>query len=372
MQRTYDVFVDNGLFILAYYLDKGIEEITEEDVFNNIDMMCEKIYEYTNCEKYANLKSMMFYNSALTQTNSNIKLDSYLKDFEKSIGNEMCSCCGNSRADILNNSLHRSYLPNYVANTFYNFSNNLKGINVCGLCAILTMFSILNSRVNRLAYLYNSDNDEFMYDYTYERQQENNIDIITKAKKTKKSDDNFTTIEFILSKNKVYGGYIQIYRFNNSGQTQDLEMVDIRSDNVKLLSNISRSGMLNEFKQHGLTHDLITDKISYTYLNKITKNDELICSKELFEILNREVNKLNENIINAIKNVCSKLENTTKVRKKLKLISTFKEYERYLVELADEYADSHNDNLYTVEEYILLDNRIKYNQIKNLMIVSLL
>ena len=126
MNRSYNVFVDNGLFVLAYYLDKDIEDITEEDIVNNIDMMCNKISKFTDCEKYSNLKSMMFSNSALTQSGSNKTINDYLNDFSSHTGNDVCCLCGEARADISNVNLNRSYLPNFVANTYFNYSNNLK------------------------------------------------------------------------------------------------------------------------------------------------------------------------------------------------------------------------------------------------------
>ena len=379
MKRTYDVFVDNGLFVLAYYLDKEIEDITEEDIFNNIDMMCEKIIEFTGsrsqyrqergCEKYSGVKEQFMLNSALVNNSTKISYADDLKKQTENNGEECCAKCGEYKANSKNN-FTRKDIPNSVANTFYNFSNNLKMINICNICFLLTVYSILNVRINGLAYLYNSDNDEFMYDYTYERQEENKRDILLNAKK-EKSIANLTLIEELLGSGKVYSGYIQIHKFE-SAKKQSMELIDIRANNVKLLSNITKSGLLNEFKQCGLMYDLITDKITNTYLKKIVKDDKLICSEELFNMLNKEVNKLNENIINAIKNICEKLEDTTKVRKKLKLISTFKDYERYLVELADEYSEKHGEALYTLDEYILLDNRLKYNQIKNLLLVSLM
>lgn len=374
MNRTYDVFVDNGLFVLAYYLNKDIEDITDEDIFNNIDMMCDKIMEFVNCEKYSNLKSMMFANSALTQTKSNSTVNDYLNSFYETKGREVCSCCGNKRANIVNKNLNRSYLPNRVANTFYNFSNNLSGVNVCGICTVLTMFSILNTRVYGLAYLYNSDNDDFLYDYTYERQEENKKDILLNAKKDKKSISNTDILENLLNRSKLYNGYIQIYKFNNSGQTQDLEVQDVNSNNVELLSSIVKSGLLNEFKEYGLMYYLIKGNLQNVYLNKITDEENLKCSIELFEMLNREVNNLGEEIKNIILSISNKLinEDRIKIIKKIKLIKSFKDFEQLLIEIADTYNDKYGEALYTLDEYTLLDNKLKYNQIKNLLIVSLM
>ena len=189
MNRSYNVFVDNGLYVLAYYLGKSIDEITYSDIENSIDTMTEEIQNFVSCDKYSNLKSMCFSNSILTQPNSKITLNEKLNGFINNKGTEYCSICGEYTAKVKINdadyNIGRSYIPNLVANTFYNFSNNLQGINVCSYCLVLTMYSILNCRVNKYAYLYNSTSDYFMEDYTYEMQQENITDIEAQSKKEK-------------------------------------------------------------------------------------------------------------------------------------------------------------------------------------------
>lgn len=67
MNRTYNTFVDNGLFVLTYYLNKSIEDITEKDIVDNINMMSEKLEDFFSCEKYSNLRSMTCQNSYMTQ-----------------------------------------------------------------------------------------------------------------------------------------------------------------------------------------------------------------------------------------------------------------------------------------------------------------
>lgn len=383
MNRTYDVFVDNGLFVLAYYLNKEIEDITEQDIFDNIDMMCEKIIEFTGCrtkyrresgcEKYASVKEQFMLNSALVNNSTKISYADDLKEQTANNGEECCAKCGEYKASSKNN-FTRKDIPNSVANTFYNFSNNLRMINICNTCFLLTAYSILNVRINGLSYLYNSDNDEFMYDYTYERQEENARDILSEAKKSEEKINSLNTIEQLMNKAKVYDGYIQIYKFSNFGQKQSMEIQDINSENVKLLSNIVKSGMLNEFKKFGLMYNLVIGNLRNVYLNKIIKDDEMICSKELFEMLNREVNILGSELKEVIIKITDKLKNedVVKIRKTLKLIKTFKDFEGFIVNLAEDYNDKYDSNLYTVDEYMLLDNKLKYRQIKNLMIVSLM
>lgn len=373
MNRSYNVFVDNGLFVLAYYLDKDIEDITEEDIVNNIDVMCDKINKFTDCEKYSNLKSMMFSNSALTQAGSNKTINDYLNDFSSHTGNDVCCLCGEARADISNVNLNRSYLPNFVANTYFNYSNNLKGVNVCGICTILTMYSILNCRVYGLAYLYNSDCDDFMYDYTYEIQEENKRDILLGAKKSK-STSNTEILEKLLNSSKIYDTKnIEIYKFNNSGQSQGIEIQNIKSNNIKILDKVIKSGLLNEFKEYKLMYELIANRLEYTYLNRIVNDDEVKCSEDLFDFLNREVNRMDNTTIEIIKNIANKLENDSeKIRKKLKLVKTFRDFEGILIELNEEYCEKYEEPLYTVDEYLVLDNRFKFNQIRNLLLVSLI
>lgn len=389
MQRTYDVFVDNGLFVLSYYLDKDIEDITETDVIEGRHIMNEKIVEFCQNSSVIKIKGSAYLNSIYDE---NINMKKILEKQHYSLtekGTDTCSICGCRTASIKNPNFHRGYLPLYVSNAFFNFSNNLRGINICPICFILSMYSILNisteestfyksnkngKRLYETGYYYLiSEDDECMYDNTYIIQENLKSNLLLNTRQKPKCG--IKLLEEIVNSNKIYGGNISIYIFRN-GKAQDQReyRYDVSSQNLRMLSNISKSGMLNEFKQCGLMYDLMLNSINHTYLNKITKDDELICSKELFDILNIEVNNLSEDIKSVIRNVSERLvnEDRIKIRKRLKLIKTFKDFERLLVDIADEYDDKYYEPLYSVDEYVILDNKLKYNQIKNLLIVSLM
>ncbi|EFG87143.1 hypothetical protein CLCAR_3249 [Clostridium carboxidivorans P7] len=67
MERTYNVFVDNGLFVAANILDKKVEDVTINDLKNNTKLFGEKVYKFTTSDRYKKISSMSFHNSAFDQ-----------------------------------------------------------------------------------------------------------------------------------------------------------------------------------------------------------------------------------------------------------------------------------------------------------------
>lgn len=382
MKRSYNVFVDNGLYILAYYLDKSIEEIAYSDIENSIDAMAKEIENFVSCDKYSNLKSMCFSNSILTQTKSKITLNEKLRGFLEHSGTEYCSICGEYKAKVkINNedyNIGRSYMPNLVANTFYNFSNNLQGINVCPYCLVLTMYSILNCRVNQYAYLYNSTSNDFMEDYTYEMQQENLRDIESQASKENHKGSKIKLLEELISKNKVYDGHIEQYMFNNSGQSQHIEINNIKSKDIKLLIKLQNKGLLPEFKEMNLVNNILNNTLSTNYIYKVynLEKKEKLASDELIDFLNKEVNVLKQSQIDIVKSTTEKLNksnlDTNKIYKDLKLIRTFSAFDDFLIDLNEKYLDSTEEKLFNSEEYLTISDIRSFKQIKNLILISLI
>ena len=382
MNRSYNVFVDNGLYVLAYYLGKSIDEITYSDIENSIDTMTEEIQNFVSCDKYSNLKSMCFSNSILTQPNSKITLNEKLNGFINNKGTEYCSICGEYTAKVKINdadyNIGRSYIPNLVANTFYNFSNNLQGINVCSYCLVLTMYSILNCRVNKYAYLYNSTSDDFMEDYTYEMQQENITDIEAQSKKEKHKGSKIKLLEELISKNKVYDGHIEQYTFNNSGQSQDIEINNIRNKDIKLLVKLQNKGLLTEFKMMNLVDNILNNTLSTNYIYKVydLEKKEKLASNDLIDFLNKEVNMLKQSQIDIVKKATEKLNrsklDTNKIYKDLKLIRNFSAFDDFLIDLNEKYSDSTEEKLFDTDEYLKLSDIRSFKQIKNLILIALI
>ncbi|HBF8754083.1 hypothetical protein OKQ67_07445 [Clostridioides difficile] len=382
MDRSYNVFVDNGLYVLAYYLNKDINDITYQDIENSIDLMSDKIEEFVSCEKYSNLKSMCFSNSMLTQPKGKVTLNEKLKGFVKNQGYEYCSLCGQYKAKVKiedkEYNIGRSYMPNLVANTFYNFSNNLQGLNVCPYCLVLTMYSILNCRVSRYVFLYNSTSDEFMKDYTCHIQDENLTDVELGAKKEKEKYSIVKLLESLVCKYNLFDGDIEQYMFNNSGQSQDIQVNNIKNSYVNLLMKLQKEALLREFKDLHLEIYILRGTLESNYLRKIYNLDkrEKVASDELIVFLNREVNVLKKVKIDIIKKLTDKLKTSDldidKIYKELKMLGKFYAYEDWLVNLNEMYYEKTGEKLFEAEDYIELDDIRSFRQIKNLILVSLI
>lgn len=382
MDRSYNVFVDNGLYVLAYYLDKSINEIDYSHIENSIDTMTKEIENFVSCDKYLNLKSMCFSNSTLTQPNSKITLNEKLKGFLNNKGTEYCSVCGKYKAKVKiddeDYNITRSYIPNLAANTFYNFSNNFQGINVCPYCLVLTMYSILNCRVNQYAYLYNSTSDDFMEDYTYQMQQENIVDIEAQAKKEKHTGSKIKLLEQLISMDKVYDGHIEQYMFNNSGQSQHIEINNIKNKDIKLLIKLQNKGLLSEFKKMNLVGNILNNTLSTNYIYKVYNLDkkEKIASDDLIDFLNKEINILKQCQITIVKKITEKINkstlDTSKIYKDLKLIRTFSAFDDFLIDLNENYENNTEEKLFDTDEYLKLSDIRGFKQIKNLILISLI
>ena len=100
------------------------------------------------------------------------------------------------------------------------------------------------------------------------------------------------------------------------------------------------------------------------------EKEELKCSRELFDFLNKEVNRLDNKVIEIIKNITTKITFDKKTRNELKLINNSNDFNDFLVKIAEEYGEKYNDKLFTVEEYCYLSNRLKFKEIKNLLLIS--
>lgn len=379
MERSYNLFVDNGLFVLSYYLEKEIDEISYEDIENSLPDMSKRVEEYLECEKYSNLKSMVLFNSAVSNPSlKNVKLETPLKEFLNNKGNDYCSMCGQYHANTNTNLKGRSYLPNKPSATYFNFSNNLHNINVCPYCLILTTYSVMNCRVNNWVYLYNSSDNEFMEDFTITRQEENNIDIIAKAKKLKENKNRVETLLEMINHNIKFDNQVEIYMFNN-GKSEDInDSEKIYSKNVKLIRDMQSKSLLSEFRQLKLGWLLVEDRLENNYINYIYdfNKEELKCSQKLFDYLNTEVNKMDSKTIELVDRICKSVINSKldidKIRKKIKAIKGIKEYDSFIMELQESYLEKTGERLFDKYEYNELTNIRKYLKIKNMILIDLI
>lgn len=377
MERTYDIFVDNGLFILSKLISKKVQDINENDISNNIKLIANTVVEFTNIEKFSNLKSMMFPNSPLTQKKSQVTLEDKLREIVKLRGSEVCCKCGRHKVD-LKNDINRAFIPNIIALKFYNFSNNIQVVNICSDCLILSVLSVVNCRVIDGAILFNSTSDKFMRFYTNKRYNEFlKLKLIgAKKEKLKKLE---LLRECLSYSDRYEEDCIEILTFNNAKAGGLSKSENINNRLLKAYENLVIEGLLNEFIEKNFLLDLIDNKIYNTYYRKVVKfkdgNYELNCSKELFDFLCKEMSGVSKKNFELINSICFKIKSKGLVQeayKKINLIDTRTKFEDFLVELAKVYKGDGGENLFTLEEFVELVDNFNYKRNINLLTLKLL
>lgn len=379
MDRIYDVFADNGLFILSYYLEKDVKDITIEDIENSVDLMGDKVEEFLDCQKYSNLKTMFLFNSTVSNPSlKNVKLKTALKEFLAQKGEDYCMICGQNHANVNMSLKGRSYLPNRPGATYFNFSNNLHNINVCPYCMVLTTYSVMNCRVNNHVYLYNSSDDEFMEDFTYRRQEENQQDILAKASKPKKTESRLDLLLEMLDYNIAFDSQVEIYRFNN-GKEEDIPGEEkIYAKNIKLMRKMRNKSLLGEFRSLNLTWMIVENKLNSSYLSYIYdfEKEELKCSKDLYDFLNKEINMLDDKTIKLVNRITENIVDAKldikKIRNNFRGVNSIKSYDNVLMEILEMYYECTENKLFDEYEYNELTDIRKYNKIKNMIIIGLI
>ncbi|WP_231169590.1 hypothetical protein [Clostridium botulinum] len=399
MERTYNVFIDNGLYVLGNEINKEVNEITLEDIKNSTNIFAKRFEQYANCVYYKKNVSMGFQNSAYTQ---GLKKDKETKKeretrYEKvlnqynlilnNIGNdEYCSICGEKHiklnADInYIKSFTRCWMPHIHANTFINYINNLQMVNICPVCLYLSMISIFNfEKVGDKIILYNSDNHEFMNDYTYDKQIQvkNNIAICAKECKEKiNSIKSITeTIKKVVDEGNKYDGYIEAISFINSAQNESYEENLISRKDLKFISTLTNKALRDEFERLGFFKDLITRRLQNDYIGCILRNlrsnyVENI-SMNLLNEIEEEYSKLKKEKLQLIKKVCEKVYKINDIDeiKELKEVDSFNKFEELLIKWNDIYVNNKNKNLFDLDQYDMLVDFKEFKSTKNRMIIA--
>ncbi|MBO3375357.1 hypothetical protein [Clostridium perfringens] len=378
MERTYNTFVDNGLFVLAYYLEKNIDEVTIEDILNSVDLMEKEIKNTLSCEKYSSMAFSSFQNSQYTQAKKKVK-----EQFQLILNNlgdeEYCSVCGKkhikSHEDLkYKKALSRCLSPTLSTNTFFNYSNNLKQLNICPICIYLSMLSFLNTRpLIGLCLLMNSDDDEFMYYITKKIDEERKKNIISNAKKDKANKEinvyklKKEFIKDIIFNENIYDGYIEATIYLNTAQNESMQQELLTKRDMEFLRMLNKKSLLSQFDEKGLFFYILNGHLRNDYLSCVFNKDGLKVSMELFQLIEEEYNKVGKNIIELIKRICKKVFESTETKEiaDLKMIQTQSDFEELLVKWRGNI-----DNLMTLEEFEMLTDYKNYRRNKNRMLIE--
>ena len=372
MERTYNEFIDNGLFVLAYYLKKNIEDISEEDIKNSAEIMAERLstylyYKDKNKKTYlATIAPITNNNTFLTQLTMPVNKDIFnndelryqyildkLKIFTEVEINEEnsinCSFCGKKKVKINyvvktksgqeSFVINRSYMAGLCSNTFTNSMNNLKEIDICPHCLYLGFIGCLNViKETGKHIVLMSDSDKYMYSNTNELQYKLAKDNINSTcnKYEKESFISLIINNYIKSNRLKDGNYIQQICFVN-GKSVSYEEYILPEKKLKLLNTIKNSERISYLltnKKMNLFEKILFDKIIAKSINNCFKN-KIIDTEELNVLYNviggYEMGKIKKGIIEKLVNNLLNGYDEKLIDNKLK-INTYKEFKKFIIE----------------------------------------
>lgn len=358
MIRTYIPMIDNGLFVASYYLDMPYKNITIDILYNNIDLFSEKIAALIETEEfYRKITYTTHVNSSFTQRITKKTREKLVKEQQKSLldnvgSDKNCLYCGQKQVNIDLN-IDRKYMYGLVSQTFYNSANNLQTVDVCPVCAYLSMLSILNIQKIGMPTLYISDSDDFMKKMTEYIQSLNigDLDIDSNLKTNELVNISLMDIDI--------PGYITQFCFQNSGQiVNDIERT-LYSKDIKLLKKLEKENLLDEFMEFGIHNNLVFDKPLTT--------DLMYCSYELFKILEGyELKEKEKKIVEYATKTLIQIESSERLLKELKLCNTKSKFNNFILEYSEKKALVED-----VKDYDLLTgyNWYKYRDYINMNIL---
>lgn len=386
LERTFNVFVDNGLFVVANLLNKKIEDVTMADLKDNTGLFSERIYEFINSNKYKRIGGMSFHNSAFDQPKyKNNRMEKIKEQFNVIMNNvgedEYCCICGkrhikfDQSKDFLT-KLNRAFIINCVADTFYNHSNNLQTINICPSCILLGMMSTLNMRKSGYIVLFNSEDNDFMYDLTKRRQKENLEDIFSNIKV--KNDNTLELQKEILSLivEKKENNNLKVYKINNGkGEFYTEEFLNTKY--LQLFYEIYIEDLIHEFNETGLFYNMLKGNLNRVYLYKLIDFEKfkINCSAELLILLERGLNDLDKALNELIQNMCKKLSELgyKDCLIQLKSVLNYNKFVELILKWQETYKIQKKENLLqNQDEFDVITNRKNYYSIKNKIMFELI
>lgn len=383
MKRTYNPFIDNGLFVVAYHLKKDIEDISDKDIIDNIEILVEKVEQFIECKKYKSMISSAFTRNCIYMNGDDTLVNKF-KSLVDNTGNDLkCTCCGEK--NIKNNpteyisKIGRSLLPLTNSNKFFNYSNNLQVVNICPICYVLSLISILNMRKRgKFLVVYTSDSEEFMYEYTNKIQSENKVDILNDAEENKKEKISvYDDIEWLLNQqNDKYDncGYIEQLYFVNQGQDEAHNSNIVTKKSLNMIKALQRKVLTGEFKHMGLIYPMLKNTLQYVYMDYLIdyKENKLKCSNELFEIIEGEMRSMNSDILELIKKTCTRLKgiNQKDEVKQLREIMNRGDFENIIIKWQENYKDQTDLDLFDggINDWDKLCDTPQWQSIKRRMI----
>ena len=385
MKRTYNEFIDNGLFVVSHHLKKDIQDITINDLKETTDYFANLAIKILDNEGFRNIVYTGYFSSQYEI--SYRYMNKYYKTFEERKNNvhgqydnllnnisndKYCICCGDKKVNI-NMEIGRNLMPDIVAGKFYNSANNIQIVDICPVCCYLSLLSMFNvipiiTKKGTIpsCILYLSDSDNVMRKITEKNQNLiltqsilNSMEIPKRQSLVNICND-YRIPEFLL-KNV---SFITQLNFVNNKNGSSVEKDVINNKKLLFINKLSSSNNIEHFFKFYLYHALIDDKsMIKSLINQEKKyleegDIENMCDKiEEYEIPSR-INILMSKTFDMLMSA----NDETSLRKDIKLCDSIAKFEQFLLK---NYEKSNiNDDLTEGEIYELTNykywNKYKY------------
>ena len=397
LKYTGNPFVDAGIFALKRKLKKPINEITKEDLEEEILNIAD-LYVTPAWKKnmYSIFPNSTLVNSATTnKSNLNELYYQDLKNLIESIPNiqDSGSCVSCGRRDAIN-TFKKDNIPlsgSGSLKNYFSFAND--GVDYCSLCALLIQFAplIMYQSGGKMILLHSNSEKVMNYwakdaikkvneqialgDYTgcYNEKYTNSINAI------------FRIVKKIIDSNELWedeNPSLTFYYFTNYNQGPELEifslpngvfnfLAEIPSDESKNWSNIVKNAYINVKWDKVNSEDDFKNKTNEVY-NRLLNNYSILrffysskykksfCSWILVNYYMKEVRKMDEKRIDAIKEVGDKLATYIKVNDSKKILSNLENSSNYnsfrntlRKVFKNKISNGDDELLFTFDDYVM-------------------
>ena len=363
MKRTSNEFIDNGLFVVSYYLKKDIQDITINDLKKTTDYFSNLAIKVLDNETLRNIVYTGYFSSQYEM--SYRFMEKYYKTFEKRKNNvykqynnllnnvsddKYCICCGEKQVNI-NIEIGRNIIPDIVAGKFYNSANNLQMVDICPICCYLALLSIFNvipiiTKKGTIpsCVLYISDSNVVMKNITSKNmdlvltQSLMNSIQIPKRQSLINITKDYNLPDFIL--NNI--SYITQVNFINNKNGSSIEKDIINNNKILFINKLSNTNNLEFFKKFYLYHALLDDKsMIKSIINQVNKYLEEGDIENMCDLIEKyEIPNKVKVLINKTFNMIMSANDEDALRKEIKLCDTIAKFEQFLLK---NYEKSNQD-----------------------------
>ena len=400
LQITGNPFIDAGIFALKTKLNKEINEITLEDIENELKNIS-KLYleDGWNKNMYSIFPNSSLVNNAIKGNRS----DKYFEDFKNDLVNiqdakEEGSCIGCGRRDAIE-VFGKSAIPltgSGSLKNYFSFAND--GADYCPLCAILIQFSPLLMYACGGKFILMHSDSELVMELEAKKTIMNLNNQISLNNYTGCSNEGITRpvnaifeiIMGVISLSDFWENKnpsLNFYYFTNYNQGPELEIYTLPMGVFNFLADIPSEDESNwkfilkmgyQYVKWNKEETFDKDNSKYYYKNKPNtiynnllvnksilkyfynfKHKKTYCSWKLVNAYMREIRKMDEKRIDAIKTVGDKLSDYIEINDSKKTLSslenasTYNNFRNVLRKIFKNKIKKDNELLFTFEDYVV-------------------